>query len=469
MVQVVQAAAAKTLPRDSAVQIIKRAFQMSSEEAEALLGDADSISDPQEPQVLSFAEKKSPKTGKQYQKLMDELSEVLKDFFEGSILLMSGDFIDDMDKANAKSRNLYQASLKVDDPSTRNHAKIVEYLTALYAAETKRKASPKKLSEKYILSEKRIDELMLEFSDLKDDLMLDPTNKEIRAKMKEVERKIVALADAQLKNNLSKKLNSWELDRIKAKARVITDTQASDIYKQLNLETQNSADQGWSEVKFKVTESARDLAKGTMATVGPDVLANSTVSQTLYDMSFEEDQGIKSFTYIAEIDDRTTDLCLELDQVTLAVDDPRIQEFMPPRHFNCRSFWSPNYDNTSLTPFPKLSKSAQGSINLSECCDKKEGAEIAKRLRLAEFNGRDVELNKPFRTPNGPKKFAVYVKNENDRVIIVRFGDPNMEIKRDDPERRKAFFNRFSCDTITDKTSPAYWSCRAWDLESDWV
>ena len=48
-------------------------------------------------------------------------------------------------------------------------------------------------------------------------------------------------------------------------------------------------------------------------------------------------------------------------------------------------------------------------------------------------------LNKPFRTPGGPKKFSVYVKNENGHVVKVNFGDPNMEIKREDPNRRKSF------------------------------
>jgi hypothetical protein len=80
----------------------------------------------------------------------------------------------------------------------------------------------------------------------------------------------------------------------------------------------------------------------------------------------------------------------------------------------------------------------------------------------AEYKGRSVTLNKPFRTPNESKKFAVYVKNSSGRVIIVRFGDPNMEIKRDDPKRRKAFRDRHNCDTATDRTTPRYWSCRQW-------
>jgi len=72
------------------------------------------------------------------------------------------------------------------------------------------------------------------------------------------------------------------------------------------------------------------------------------------------------------------------------------------------------------------------------------------------------KLNKPFRTPGGPKKFAVYVKNKQGNIVIIRFGDPNMEIKRDDPERRKAFRARHNCDTAKDRTKPSYWSCRMW-------
>ena len=84
-------------------------------------------------------------------------------------------------------------------------------------------------------------------------------------------------------------------------------------------------------------------------------------------------------------------------------------------------------------------------------------------FKKAEYDGRDVELNKPFRTPGESKKFAVYVKNDKGNVVKVRFGDPNMEIKRDDPEARASFRARHSCDTATDKTSARYWSCRMWD------
>jgi hypothetical protein len=72
------------------------------------------------------------------------------------------------------------------------------------------------------------------------------------------------------------------------------------------------------------------------------------------------------------------------------------------------------------------------------------------------------KLNDPVRTPDGPKKFSVYVKNEEGNTVKVNFGDPNMEIKRDNPERRKSFRARHNCDNPGPKTKARYWSCRNW-------
>ena len=72
------------------------------------------------------------------------------------------------------------------------------------------------------------------------------------------------------------------------------------------------------------------------------------------------------------------------------------------------------------------------------------------------------KLNKPIRTPGGPKKFSVYVKNDKGNVVKVNFGDPNMEIKRDDPERRKSYRARHNCDNPGPKWKANYWSCKMW-------
>lgn len=84
------------------------------------------------------------------------------------------------------------------------------------------------------------------------------------------------------------------------------------------------------------------------------------------------------------------------------------------------------------------------------------------QTKSAEYQGRKVTLNKPFRTPGGPKKFAVYTKNATGKVVIVRFGDPNMKIKKNIPERRRNFRARHNCDTPGPKWKARYWSCKAW-------
>ena len=82
----------------------------------------------------------------------------------------------------------------------------------------------------------------------------------------------------------------------------------------------------------------------------------------------------------------------------------------------------------------------------------------------AEYQGKKVKLNDPIRNPSGSKKkFKVYVKNDKDNVVKVEFGDPNMEIKRDDPKRLKAYRARMNCDTDPGpKWKANYWSCWQW-------
>ena len=52
--------------------------------------------------------------------------------------------------------------------------------------------------------------------------------------------------------------------------------------------------------------------------------------------------------------------------------------------------------------------------------------------------------------------------SDGDKVKIVRFGDPNMKIKKNIPGRRKNFRARHNCDNPGPKTKARYWSCKNW-------
>lgn len=73
------------------------------------------------------------------------------------------------------------------------------------------------------------------------------------------------------------------------------------------------------------------------------------------------------------------------------------------------------------------------------------------------YINEDKELNIPHR--GGSKKYYVYTKNEKGNVVKVSFGDPELNVKINDPEARKAFASRHNCKDKTDKTTPGYWSC----------
>jgi len=116
-------------------------------------------------------------------------------------------------------------------------------------------------------------------------------------------------------------------------------------------------------------------------------------------------------------------------------------------------------------------KKPELKVNLTEKIKarllEEEGFEemISEESWAAEKN-KGKKLNKPFRTPGGPKKFSVYVKNKKGNIVKVNFGDPNMEIKRDDPNRRKSFRARHNCSEKKDKTKAGYWSCKMWSKKS---
>ena len=85
---------------------------------------------------------------------------------------------------------------------------------------------------------------------------------------------------------------------------------------------------------------------------------------------------------------------------------------------------------------------------------------------MATFKGKSVRLNKPSRIRRGQasygrKKFQVYVK-DGSATKRVTFGDPNMRIRKSNPEARKSFRARHRCDAPGSKTKARYWSCKMW-------
>jgi hypothetical protein len=61
----------------------------------------------------------------------------------------------------------------------------------------------------------------------------------------------------------------------------------------------------------------------------------------------------------------------------------------------------------------------------------------------------------------GKQKFLATGEHDG-KPYTVRFGDANMEIKRDDPKKRKNFRSRHGCSNPGPPNKAKYWSCKLW-------
>ena len=89
-----------------------------------------------------------------------------------------------------------------------------------------------------------------------------------------------------------------------------------------------------------------------------------------------------------------------------------------------------------------------------------------ENIEEAKYKGKTVTLNKP--TRGDTKKFKVYVnsgkKNADGSIKVkkIEFGARGMNIKKNNPDRRRAFRARHNCDNPGPKTKARYWSCKKW-------
>ena len=118
-----------------------------------------------------------------------------------------------------------------------------------------------------------------------------------------------------------------------------------------------------------------------------------------------------------------------------------------------------DYDKKNKMPKASPTELKPEELKKLKTESKKKDDEV---IEEAEYRGRKVKLNKPFYTPGGPRKRAVYVTNDKGNVVKVGFGDPNMRIKKHLPGHRKSYRARHHCENPGPRWKANYWSCRMW-------
>ena len=124
-------------------------------------------------------------------------------------------------------------------------------------------------------------------------------------------------------------------------------------------------------------------------------------------------------------------------------------------------------DDHRLDEAANAAQQAAIAISMKKAGKKPKNEDVEETaIDESEYHGHKVQLGKP--SAGDVKKYKVYVRDpKTGNIKKVNFGDKHMEIKRDDPERRKNFRARHGCGTprASDRTKAAYWSCRLWSTK----
>lgn len=82
------------------------------------------------------------------------------------------------------------------------------------------------------------------------------------------------------------------------------------------------------------------------------------------------------------------------------------------------------------------------------------------------YNGVTATATRRRPSSRADKKYMRTV-TVGDRTRLVHYGDPNLEMKRDDPERRRNFLARHNCSGKRDPFAPGFWTCIDWQRTNE--
>lgn len=82
------------------------------------------------------------------------------------------------------------------------------------------------------------------------------------------------------------------------------------------------------------------------------------------------------------------------------------------------------------------------------------------------YNGVTVTATRRRPSSRDDKKYERTVTIDG-KDYLVHYGDPNMEMQRDNPERRANFLSRHNCSEKKDPKAPGYWACLDWARTSE--
>lgn len=362
--------------KDSEIEdFVRNKFKLPEKEIEEVSQPTPEATPP-EPVKLAEKKKQKIKVNDKYPDLIQKTSEQLRDVSGLYLKEFARKYIKSIINIAKKSNsaNRIKAPINATVPSLKSYYDVIsaiQFASSLKTSEIVEKqfkTKPKKLAEYNLAATKlvKVDDAISELDNAIALVKKAETPEQYAAAIKAIDK-----ASEKANGILSGYLSFADSQTIKAKSEVYGEIQKNDVIKSIDLQFQSSALASEDEFQWEndMFISSSEKIDGTIQS-GADVQASQVVNNQITSSSeqYEKETGdsILSYTFVAVLDKDTTQICSELHEHTFSADDPKLLEFSPPLHWNCRSYLQVNTastkDNPEIDKQPKLSKKAQSQV-----------------------------------------------------------------------------------------------------------
>jgi hypothetical protein len=160
--------------------------------------------------------------------------------------------------------------------------------------------------------------------------------------------------------------------RIYNQMQLLIGTQVADVEKTLYFQYGHSVDSTDSDdqIEKDLTDAGAEYAEGSAIASGSSVCAAQVINEARSAFFFNDDtlDEIDAFQFVNA--DPVSDICQDLAGTVFAKNDPNIDRYQPPLHFNCKSYIVPilkgNLGDREIEDFKPSSKKLEDQIQFCE-------------------------------------------------------------------------------------------------------
>lgn len=171
------------------------------------------------------------------------------------------------------------------------------------------------------------------------------------------------------------------LKRVLLQSNLLIGKQLDDLKNKIFFQFASSVQSTDSESTLNndLIEAGTEYIEGPAVAAGASATAATIVNDARNAYFFQDDvlDEIEAFQFVNDVP--VTDICESLNGTIFSKDDPDLERYQPPLHFNCDSYILPilvgNLKGREIKGFPKQAAKYEDQIKFSErcgefCCDK---------------------------------------------------------------------------------------------------